>query len=58
MSSSEAASGLKQALIDGSAAAVRQLGVENGFLGNPQVKIPLPPALKRVESALRFAGMR
>ena len=58
VSEGEAASGLKQALIDGSAAAVRLLGVENGFFGNPKVKIPLPPALKRVESALRFAGMR
>ena len=58
VSESEAASGLKQALMDGSAAAIRQLGVEDGFLGNPKVKIPLPPALKRIESALRFAGMR
>jgi hypothetical protein len=54
----EANSGLKQALADGSAAAVAQLGVENGFLGNPKVKIPLPPALQKIESALRFAGMR
>jgi hypothetical protein len=58
ISESEASSGLKQALVDGSAAAVRLLGVENGFFGNPKVKIPLPPALKRIESALRFAGMR
>jgi hypothetical protein len=54
----EAVRGLKQALTDGSAAAVAKLGVENGFLGNPRVKIPLPPALQRVESALRFAGLR
>src|SRR5687768_17737855 len=58
VSESEANSGLKQALMDGSAAAVRVLGTENGFLGNPAVKIPLPPALQRIESALRFAGMR
>src|SRR5688500_20292424 len=58
VSNTEAASGLKQALMDGSAAAVAQLGVENGFFANPKVKIPLPPALQRVESALRFAGMR
>ena len=58
ITNTEAVSGLKQALADGSAAAVAQLGVENGFLGNPKVKIPLPPALQRVESALRFAGMR
>jgi hypothetical protein len=58
VSNTEAATGLKQALMDGSAAAVAQLGVENGFFANPKVKIPLPPALQRVESALRFAGMR
>jgi hypothetical protein len=54
----EAASGLKQALTDGSAAAVAQLGRQDGFLGNPKVRIPLPPALQRVESALRYTGMR
>jgi len=58
VSNTEASSGLKQALADGSAAAVAKLGVENGFLNNPKVKIPLPPALKKVESALRFAGMK
>jgi len=58
VSNTEASSGLKQALADGSAAAVGKLGVENGFFGNPKVKIPLPPALQRVESALRFAGMK
>jgi hypothetical protein len=58
ISNADANSGLKQALADGSAAAVAQLGVENGFFANPKVKIPLPPALQRVESALRFAGMR
>jgi hypothetical protein len=49
---------LKQALADGSASAVAKLGVENGFLGNPKVKIPLPPVLQRIESALRYTGMR
>ena len=58
ISNADAATGLKQALTDGSAAAVAQLGVENGFFANPKVKIPLPPALQRIESALRFAGMR
>jgi hypothetical protein len=58
ISNSEAATGLKQALTDGSAAAVAQLGAQNGFFGNAKVKIPLPPALQRVESALRLAGMR
>jgi hypothetical protein len=54
----DAASGLKQALTEGSAAAVAKLGVENGYLANPKVKIPLPPSLQRVEGALRVMGMR
>ena len=58
ISNAEAATGLKQALMDGSAAAVAKLGVENGFLANPKVKIPLPPALQRIEAALRYTGMR
>jgi hypothetical protein len=58
ISNTEATSGLKQALTDGSAAAVAQLGVQNGFLNNPKVKIPLPPALQRIEGAMRIAGMR
>ena len=49
ISNAEATSGLKQALTDGSAAAVAQLGVQNGFFSNPKVKIPLPPALQRIE---------
>jgi Protein of unknown function (DUF4197) len=58
ISNADATNGLKQALMDGSAAAVAQLGVQDGFFNNPKVKIPLPPALQRIESALRFAGMR
>ena len=54
----EALRGLRQALTDGSAAAVAKLGVENGYFGNPKVKIPLPPSLQRVERGLRAFGMR
>jgi len=58
LSNADAASGLKDALTQGTAAAVSRLGVENGFLGNDKVKIPLPDALKRVESGLRLLGMK
>lgn len=58
LTNTEASGGLKQALADGSAAAVAQLGSENGFLLNPKVKIPLPPALQKIEAALRYTGMR
>lgn len=57
LSHADAVAGLKQALVEGSAAAVSQLGRADGFLANAKVKIPLPPALQRLEGALRFAGM-
>ena len=58
LSNKDAVSGLKDALTQGSAAAIGKLGVENGFLGNEKVKIPLPDALKRIESGLRLLGMQ
>ncbi len=58
LSNADAVSGLKDALTQGSAAAVAKLGVENGFLGNERVRIPLPDALKRVEGGLRLLGMQ
>jgi len=57
ISNTDATNGLRQALTDGSAAAVNKLGATNGYFGNPQVKIPLPPSLQRIESGLRLAGM-
>jgi hypothetical protein len=58
ISNADQVGGLKQALTDGSAAAVAKLGVENGYFGNPRVKIPLPPALENIEGALRLIGMQ
>jgi hypothetical protein len=57
ISNADQVSGLKQALNDGSIAAVAKLGVQNGFLSNPKVKIPLPPSIQRVEGAMRAVGM-
>lgn len=58
LTNADATSGLKQALNEGAAAAIAQLGVEDGYLANPKVKIPLPPSLQRVEGAMRALGMR
>ena len=58
LSNADAVRGLKDALSQGSTAAVSKLGVENGFLGNDKVKIPLPDALKRIEGGLRLLGMQ
>jgi len=57
ISSREAVSGLKAALEKGSLAAVAALGRADGFLGNPQVKIPLPESLQRTERLMRSVGM-
>jgi hypothetical protein len=57
ITSREAVSGLKAALEKGSQAAVAALGRTDGFFGNPQVKIPLPPSLERTEHLARRVGM-
>ena len=57
LTSQDAAAGLKDALIQSAGKAVGQLGAADGFLGNPQVKIPLPDSVRRVESGLRMIGM-
>jgi hypothetical protein len=56
LSNADAVGGLKAALTQASSTAVSELGVENGFLGNDAVKIPLPDALKRIEGGLRLMG--
>jgi len=52
----EAASGVRAALVRGADSAVSLLGKPGGFLDNPQVKIPLPGALNRAASMLRAIG--
>ena len=49
-------SGLKQALNQGVEKSVKQLGTENGFLGDATVKIPMPQTLGKVETGLRKIG--
>jgi len=49
--------GLKAALSRGTDFAVKELGRENGFYGNAQWRIPLPPALQKASSLMRMAGM-
>lgn len=56
ITNSEATRGLRAALERGARIAVGKLGVADGFLGNPKVKIPLPDGLKQVERAMRALG--
>lgn len=53
----EVATALRQALEAGAANAVAKLGQENGFLGNENVRIPLPDGLFRVSRGLRAVGL-
>jgi len=55
---SEAASGVRAALERGADSAVSLLGKPGGFLDNPQVRIPLPGALKSAASMLRMIGQQ
>ncbi len=52
----DAAQGIKGALDKGAASAINKLGVAGGFLNNPKVKIPLPPALDEVAKGMRMLG--
>lgn len=57
VSSSEAASGIKQALSQGLDRSIKSLAVTDGFLGNAAVKILMPAEAQKVESALRSIGL-
>lgn len=52
----EAVKGLKEALAQGARQAVASLGREGGYLNNPDVRIPLPDELKKVDKLLRSLG--
>ena len=56
LSEGDAAAGVRVALERGALAAVALLGKTDGFLGNPQVRIPLPGFLKDAAKLLRATG--
>ncbi len=53
----EVASGLMEALVQGATNGSDLLSKVNGYLGNPQVKIPFPPEAQKIENTLRDLGM-
>lgn len=57
LTNTEIGLGLKEALKVGSERVVNLLGVEDGFNRNPDIHIPLPDSLRKVQSALKTVGM-
>jgi hypothetical protein len=57
ISQKDSVAGLKTALGQGAERAVSSLGAADGFLGNPKVRIPLPPALRKGEKAFKLLGL-
>jgi len=56
LTNQDASRGIKGALTEGVTSAVGRLGVPGGFLNNPKVKIPLPPALDQLATGMRLMG--
>lgn len=53
----EASTGIRQALSNGIASAIANLGRENGFFGDQIYKVLLPPDAVKIESTLRNIGI-
>jgi hypothetical protein len=52
------AAGLKEALTIGSQKAVDAVAKQDGYFGNPRIKIPLPENLQKAERTLRKVGLK
>jgi hypothetical protein len=57
LTTAEVADGLKEALIKGTSTGSDQASQLDGYFKNPQIKIPLPPELQKIESKLRSIGL-
>ncbi|HOX82372.1 MAG TPA: DUF4197 domain-containing protein [Chryseolinea sp.] len=53
----EVGEGLKEALIKGISKGSDLVSQLDGYLGNPEIKIPFPPEVKKVEDKLRQIGL-
>ena len=57
LTSEEITKGLKEALINGASKGSQMVSQVNGYFGNPEIKIPFPPDVKRVEDQARQIGL-
>lgn len=53
----DAADAIKEALVNGTGESVKLVSAANGYLGNPEIRIPFPAEAKEVETKLRAIGM-
>lgn len=56
LTQTDATAGVKAALQKGAESAVASLGKADGFLGNPEVKIPLPSGLEKAKKLMKLMG--
>lgn len=57
LTTAEVAEGLKEALVKGISTGADLVSVADGYFKNPEIKIPFPPEVKKVEDALRKIGL-
>lgn len=57
LTTAEVSDGLKEALTNGIVKGADQLSATDGYFKNPEIKIPFPPDVKKVEDKLRQIGM-
>jgi hypothetical protein len=57
LTTAEVAEGLKEALIKGISTGSDMVSQLDGYFKNPEIKIPFPPDVKRVEDRLRQIGL-
>lgn len=57
LSREEVSAGLRDALSKGISRGALLASAKDGYLGNPELKIPFPPEVKQVEKALRKIGL-
>src|SRR5688572_26350784 len=57
LSTSDVAEGLKEALIKGISTGADLSSQLDGYFKNPEIKIPFPPEVKKVEDKLRQIGL-
>ena len=57
LTTAEVAEGLKEALVKGISTGADLVSITDGYFKNPEIKIPFPPEVKKVEDTFRKIGL-